>query len=282
MKMRIPLAVLMISLVTCVSAKAWEITSIIHDIVDDSPSARNLDAFLLKEKAFLRKEKAFLLKGKTFLLKEKAVEDLVNKSADQLFALVATKKEQAKAQEQQKKINATTDAKEKDAMTRKATSSKLAAISKAAADERLKADVKQWDAKKKKLAVASLYNLALGLMKAVDLSSEEQSLRSEWQSLLSEWQSLLSEGRSLLSSNPKILANPARVNSLKEACDSLKEAYNPLKETFNSLEEAWKSLCGIISGAGKVIEALPPVFRAANIDVELPSSSAETPKDIDL
>lgn len=54
-----------------------------------------------------------------FLAKAKASEILVNKRADQLFNLIASKEEQAKIEEQRQKINATSDEKEKDAMTMK-------------------------------------------------------------------------------------------------------------------------------------------------------------------
>src|ERR1039457_125213 len=132
MKMRVFLAVMMLSLMVYGSAGAWGLPSI--PSIGGGSAAGDPDAFLAKAKVS---------------------EALVNKSADQLFCLVTSKEEQAKAEEQQKKIDATSDAKEKDALTRDLTTSKCAAISKATADKKLEAEAKNWDAQKKKLAARS-------------------------------------------------------------------------------------------------------------------------------
>lgn len=54
---------------------------------------------------------------------------------------------------------------------------------------------------------------------------------------------------------------------------------NPMMVTkLGSITNALKSLGGIITGSGKVLTALPPVFSAAKIDVELPKASTDKPK----
>jgi hypothetical protein len=217
MKMRVSLAVLMMSLMTYSSAGAWGIPSI-PGTGGGSSATGDPDAFLVKARAS---------------------EALVNKSAEQLFSLVTSKEEQAKAEEQKKKIDETTDAKEKNALIEEKRSSQLAAIGKAAADKGLETEAKKWDANKKKQAAASLFNLALGGKMAADLVPQGQSLASS------------------IKSNPMMLTK------------------------VNSLIEAVKSLGGIGSGTMKVMTALPPVFSAANIDVKLPATSTEAPKNIE-
>jgi hypothetical protein len=51
---------------------------------------------------------------------------------------------------------------------------------------------------------------------------------------------------------------------------------------LKSLYESVKWLGGIGTGTVKIMKALPPVFSAANIDVKLPTSSTDTPKNADL
>ena len=226
MKLRLSLAVLMMSVLTCGSAGAWGIPSIssisnLTGMVTGGGGAAGADP-------------------DAFLAKARASEALVNKSADQLFCLVTSKEEQAKAEEQQKKIDATTDAKEKNALIQEKVSSEVAAICQAAADKKLEEEAKSWDASKKKLAMASLFNLALGGKMAAELVPQGQSLAGS------------------IKSNPLLLLK------------------------VKSLYEAVKSLAGIGSGTVKILSALPPVFSAANIEVKLPSSSAETAKVAEL
>ena len=221
MKTRTFTGVLLVSLMTYGIAGAWGIPKLsnIPGAGGGSASAGDPDAFLIRARA---------------------AEVLVNRSADQLFGLVASKEEQAKAEEKQKQIDATTDAKEKDALVCDLRSSELAAISTAAADKKLEADAKHWDAKKKKLAACALFNLALGGKLAADLVPQGQKLATS------------------IASNPMMLAKA------------------------NSLYESGKSLAGIGTGTVKLMTALPPVFLAAKIDAKLPTSSADTPKSVDL
>ena len=112
----------------------------------------------------------------TFLAKAKASEVLVNRSAEQLFSLIVSKEEQAKAEVLQQKINATSDASEKKALLQEKSSSILAAVSKSSADAKLAEEAKSWDAKKKTAAVNSLFNLALAGRMAADLVPEGQNM----------------------------------------------------------------------------------------------------------
>jgi len=58
---------------------------------------------------------------------------------------------------------------------------------------------------------------------------------------------------------------------------------NPLLVTkINSIYGAVKSLTGIGSGTVKVLGAIPPIFKAAKIDVNLATSSAAKPQSTDL
>ena len=210
MKRKASLVVLVMSLMICGSAGAWGLPSIPG--IGGGSSAGDPDAFLAKAKAS---------------------ELLVNKSADQLFCLIASKEEQARVEEQRQKINATSDEKEKDALTRDLASSECATINKAAADKNLQAEAKNWDAKKKKLAAASLFNLALGGKMAADLVPQGQQMAGA------------------IKSNPLLLTK------------------------VGSLLEAVKSLGGITVGTAKVMTSIPPLFSAADIQVKLPTSSAE-------
>ncbi|HJV64843.1 MAG TPA: hypothetical protein VJ550_03825 [Geomonas sp.] len=222
MKMRAIWASLMMTVLCCGSVWAWGLPSIADAVKSATGGGRatgNPDAFLAKAKKS---------------------EELVNKSAEQLFCLIASKEEQAKAEEIQKKIDATTDSGEKMALQQEKNSTVLAGVCKASADENLKAEARKWDDKKKKAAVDSLFNLALGGKMAA---------------------SLVPEGQALVKS---IQANPLLLTKI------------------GSLVEAIKSLGGIGVGTAKVISAVPPVFSAAKIDVKLPSSSTETPKDIEI
>lgn len=171
-----------------------------------------------------------------YLKKSQTSESLVNKSADLLFLLVASKEAQAKAEELQKKIAATTDPKEQKALLQQKQDSALAEISNAAASKNLEAQAKSWDEKKKAQGKAALFNLALGSKMAAELVPEGQDLAKS------------------------IKSNPMMVTKL------------------GSITEAVKSMGGVISGSGKVLTALPPVFKAAKIDVELPKTAMDKPQ----
>jgi hypothetical protein len=117
-----------------------------------------------------------------FLAKAQVSEKLVNSSADSLFKLVASKEEQAKVEALQKKLAETTDAKEKNAVVQQIRESEAAVISKAAANKGLEEEARKWDEQKKKLATASLFNLALGAKQAADLVPQGQNLAKSLQS----------------------------------------------------------------------------------------------------
>ncbi|WP_243375481.1 hypothetical protein [Geotalea sp. SG265] len=170
-----------------------------------------------------------------YLVKVKTCETLVNKSADNLFGLVASKEEQAKAEEKRKKLNAATDAKEKEALAQELRDSEIAAINKAAASAQLKAEAEKWDAAKKKLAADSLYNLTLGGLVATSLVPEGQNLTKS------------------LQSNPMMLTKA------------------------NSIVASVKSLGGIATGTTNIVKTLPPVFKSAKVEVNLPTSSSAAP-----
>lgn len=89
-----------------------------------------------------------------FLVKAKTSEDLVNKSADLLFALVASKEEQAKVEALRAELAKATSPEEKKAIIQKIQNSELAAISKAQDDKKLVAEAAKWDDQKKKQGTA--------------------------------------------------------------------------------------------------------------------------------
>lgn len=217
MKMRIYLVMMLMSFLACGTAGAWGIPSL--PTLGGGAAAGDPDAFLVKAKAS---------------------ETLVNASADCLFSLVASKEEQAKVEEQKKKIATITDAKEKNAQIQEARTSQLAVVNKAAADKALEAEAKNWDNKKKQLAADSLFNLALGGAMAAELVPQGQNLATS------------------IKSNPALLFKA------------------------NSIYEAVKSLGGIGMGTVNIMKVLPPVFSAANIDVKLPTSASDKPKQVEL
>lgn len=174
----------------------------------------------------------------SFLLKAVASEEMVNKSAEMLFGMVASKEAQAKAEALKVKLSATSNADEKKAIILEKRDSEIAEINRAAHDKDLAAAAKGWDETKKKQGAAALFNLALGAKLAVDLVPEGQNLAKSMQA------------------NPMLIMKAGSILS------------------------ALKSMGGIITGTGKVMIAIPPVFSAAKIDVKLPTSSADKPKAI--
>jgi hypothetical protein len=176
-----------------------------------------------------------------FLARAKSAEALIDKSADSLFKAVASKEEQARMEELQKKLNETTDDKEKNALRQEMTESEMATIEKRAKDKKLQEQAKKWDERKKKMVATAFYNFSLGALQA--------SL-------------LVPEGTSMANS---IASNP--VNAVRLA----------IKVT--SIWEALKTIKGILGGTVNVISAMKPLMSAANIEVKSPSSATETPKD---
>ncbi|HIJ82294.1 MAG TPA: hypothetical protein HPP76_11370, partial [Desulfuromonadales bacterium] len=158
-----------------------------------------------------------------------------------IYKAVASKEEQAKMEELQKKLNETTDDKEKNALRHQITESEMATIEKRAKDQETQEQAKNWDDKKKKYVADAFYNLSLGSLQAALLVPEGTAMASA------------------ISNNP---ANAIR-----------------LAVKVTSVLEAVKSLGGVISNTAKVTAALKPLMSAAKIDAKAPASAADKPKD---
>lgn len=102
----------------------------------------------------------------TFLVRVKTSEELINNSTKAMFNAIASDKEQAKIEEIQKKINATTDPKEKEAIQRELTESQLAVIQKEAGNKERQKEASAWSAKKKGHVANAFFNYALGALQA--------------------------------------------------------------------------------------------------------------------
>jgi len=176
-----------------------------------------------------------------FLAKARNAEALIDRSADSLFKAVASKEEQAKMEELQKKLNETTDDKEKNALRQQITESEMATIEKQAKDKQVQEQAKKWDAKKKKHVATAFYNFSLGALQAALLVPEGTNLANS------------------ISSNP--------VNAVR------------LAFKITSIWDSIKAIKGILVNTGSVIGALKPLMSAANIEVKSPSTATETPKD---
>ena len=176
-----------------------------------------------------------------FLAKAKNAEALIDKSADSLYKAVASKEEQAKMEELQKKLNETTDDKEKNALRQEITESEMATIGKRAKDKQLQSEAKKWDAQKKEMVSTAFYNFSLGALQAG---------------------LLVPEGTNIATS---IANNP--VNAVR------------LAFKVTSIWEAVKTIKGILGGTANVIGAMKPMMSAAHIEIKTPSSATEKPKD---
>ncbi|MEI6213353.1 MAG: hypothetical protein WCP10_04540 [Desulfuromonadales bacterium] len=176
-----------------------------------------------------------------FLSRARNAEALTDNSADSIYKAVASKEEQAKMEELQKKLIETTDDKEKNALRHQITESEMATIEKRAKDQETQEQAKNWDDKKKKYVADAFYNLSLGSLQAALLVPEGTAMASA------------------ISNNP---ANAIRL---------------AIKVT--SVLEAVKSLGGVISNTAKVTAALKPLMSAAKIDAKAPASAADKPKD---
>lgn len=218
MKMKIALATFAVILSIAGIAGAWGLPAVLTS--SGSSSTGDPDAFL---------EKA-----------QKA-EALIDRSADTLFKAVASKEEQAKMEELQKKLNETTDDKEKNALRDQITESEMATIQKRASDKKVQAEAKQWDDKKKELVADAFYNFSLGALQAGLLVPEGTALANS------------------VSSNP--ISGARLAFKITAVWDSI------------------KSIKGILVNSTKVISAMKPLMSAAKIEVKTPSSATETPKD---
>ncbi|MBP7232727.1 MAG: hypothetical protein KBA28_12430 [Syntrophaceae bacterium] len=102
----------------------------------------------------------------TFLVRATTAEALINNSTKAMFNAIASDKEQAKIEEIQKKMNATTDPKEKEAIQRELTESQLAVIKKEAGNKELQEKASTWSDKKKGYVANAFFNYALGALQA--------------------------------------------------------------------------------------------------------------------
>lgn len=85
----------------------------------------------------------------TFLVRAKTAEELINNSTKSMFKAIASDKEQAQLEAKQKKLNGTTDPKEKEALQRELTEGiQLAVIKKEAGNEELQKETSKWSDKK--------------------------------------------------------------------------------------------------------------------------------------
>jgi hypothetical protein len=177
-----------------------------------------------------------------FLAKAKKSEALIDKSSDSLFKAVASKEEQVKMEELQKKLNETTDDKEKNALRHKITESEMAVIEKQAKDKEIQAQAKNWDDKKKEQVSNAFYNFSLGALQAGLLVPEGNSIASS------------------IASNP---VNAARL-ALK----------------LNSVYASVKSIGGILGNTTKVLSAMKPLMSEANITVRSAATATEKPVEV--
>ncbi len=178
-----------------------------------------------------------------FLAKAKKAEALVDKSSDLLFKAIASKEEQAKIETMKKKLNETTDDKEKNAIRQQITESEMATVEKTSKDKELLANANKMDDQKKKQIGDSFYNLSLG------------SLQTS---------ALVPEGTSIANA---ITSNP--VNAVKLAAKA------------KTVYETVKTLGGIGTNITKVLSAIKPLMSAAKIETKTPKSSTDKPIEIE-
>jgi len=219
MKTRTALTACVLGLAFAATAGAWGIPSVPSSPISTSSSA-DPDAFLDKAQR---------------------AEALTDKSVDYLYKAVASKEEQEKMEELRKKLNETTDDKEKNALRHQITESEMATIEKRSKDKQTLEQAKKWDEQKKKYVASSFYNLGLGSLQAAALVPEGASIASS------------------IASNP---ANAARM------------AFK-----LNAVKDSVKSLGGIVSNTAKVTAGLKPLMSAAKIETKSPSSATDSPKD---
>ncbi|MDD3260088.1 MAG: hypothetical protein PHN97_11650 [Smithellaceae bacterium] len=102
----------------------------------------------------------------TFLARAKLSEELINNSTKAMFNAIASDKEKAQLEEKQKKLNETSDPKEKNAIQRELTESQLAVLEKEAGNKELQKEAATWDDKKKGHVADAFFNYALGALQA--------------------------------------------------------------------------------------------------------------------
>jgi hypothetical protein len=144
-------------------------------------------------------------------------------------------------EEMQKKLNVTTDDKEKNALRLQITESEMATIEKQANDKEVQEEAKKWDTRKKQYVAHAFYNFALGALQAG---------------------LLVPEGNAMVKS---IQGNPAYAVRLAVK--------------IQSVLESLRSIGAIVVNTGKVVYALKPLMSAADIEVKTPTSSTDAPVD---
>jgi septal ring factor EnvC (AmiA/AmiB activator) len=174
-----------------------------------------------------------------FLVKAQRSETLIDKSADSLFKAVASKEEQAKMEELQKKLNETTDDKEKNALRHQITESEMATIEKQAKNKDIQKQAKDYDDKKKTQISNAFYNFSLGALQAALLVPEGQNIAKS------------------------IAGNP--INAAR------------LAFKLNSIYDSVKSIGGILGNTTKVISAMKPLMSAANIQTKMAVTETDQP-----
>jgi|GEM_PF-664233 hypothetical protein len=179
----------------------------------------------------------------SFLARAQESEKLVNASTQSLFSATASKEEKAKIDEIQKKMNETTDPKEKNKLQKSITATQDAEIQRQANDKKLQKDAAKWNDKQKQHVSDAFYNYALGAIQAG---------------------MLVPEGNNIISS---VKSNPMQAVKLATKLDT---AY-----------ESVTTLGGIAKGSVNTISALKKLMSAANISVKLPTSATEKAKPVD-
>ena len=112
----------------------------------------------------------------TFLVRAKTSEALINASTKALFDATASKEDQAKAEEMQKKMNEENNPKEKNKIQRELTSTQLAIVEQKAKDQELQKEAATWDTKKKGHVANAFFNYALGALQAGLIVKDGQAL----------------------------------------------------------------------------------------------------------
>lgn len=102
----------------------------------------------------------------TFLVRAKTSEELINNSTKAMFNAIASDQQKAQDEATEKKLNETSDPKEKDAIQREITESRLAVLGKESNNKDLQKKAGTWDAKKKEYVANAFFNYALGALQA--------------------------------------------------------------------------------------------------------------------
>jgi len=114
---------------------------------------------------------------------------------------------------------------------------------------------------------------------ALELAKTDQKLLDEVKKWDAQKKKLAASALFNLSLGGKMAAD--LVPQGQQMVSSIKS--NPMLATkLSSIYEAVKSLGGIGTGTAKVLGAVPPIFKAAKIDVELASTSTAPAKSTDL